>query len=352
MYVSSFEVLLFHASIDPNLCEKHEVAHQHSCSIAFRNACLPSFPTMACVVHVQLPSEIIRHIVAHLVDNITIRNQTLRGYNMPPDKRGLALCSSTCRYWASLIRPVLFGYLTLFAFSDVVELLGLLETSFLLLSPKDALARCVKRISVKAWTYMQKAPPPWILVYKLSQHIPVDFDVSIQCPDGTGVFAALPRTLPPTLLPMKSLDIHGLVFQRPLDLIRFSRGIPRAKGMIVFVHATVVCDVYNGLPAEDMYERFSVDAEIHHVPVKTTIKAVGGIGFMNAHKVSLSFDVAHAVMLDRPAHLAHGVYPQSPFVQLITALIPPECLGIDSFDVEIRRNKREFKFFPEVNALR
>lgn len=67
----------------------------------------------------DLPSELIKHIALSCLE---------LDKDSKPVKRGLASCSLVCRYWANLIRPDLFQWLTLRGPDDTSQLLQFVRT--------------------------------------------------------------------------------------------------------------------------------------------------------------------------------------------------------------------------------
>ena len=72
---------------------------------------------MAGAIGTRLPAEILHAILLRVHDG---------GFDYSP-KQGLAACSLVCRHWAALIRPMLFGRLTLRSAEDVAQLLAFLR---------------------------------------------------------------------------------------------------------------------------------------------------------------------------------------------------------------------------------
>ncbi|GJE96147.1 hypothetical protein PsYK624_123400 [Phanerochaete sordida] len=66
----------------------------------------------------RVPPELIKRIALYCVE--------WDRHGEPTDKRGIAACSLTCRYWAPLLTPMAFPRLVLRTAADIVQLLAFL----------------------------------------------------------------------------------------------------------------------------------------------------------------------------------------------------------------------------------
>lgn len=81
-------------------------------------------------------------------------------------KRGLAACGLTCRYWASVMRPLLFATLTLRSAEDVAQLMTFLRSAT---SLRPTLPECIDRLDIEMQGFQTL---PWIHhIHKLSRRI-------------------------------------------------------------------------------------------------------------------------------------------------------------------------------------
>lgn len=175
--------------------------------------------TMPLATAADMPPEIIRRVV----DLIPADQYDSR-------KRGLATCGATCRYWASLIRPTLFGQLHLCRTSDVLQLLEILESSFASPAPTPIppLPRCISSVSVTL-ALDGASMAPWVQLHKLSVRLQQRIDrLVFRTFDERGLFSGLPRTLPLSLSELASeIRIEDLRFPSAAALSPFIRRLTR-----------------------------------------------------------------------------------------------------------------------------
>ena len=179
---------------------------------------------MSTVPQIRLPPELVHAILIQMRD---------RDEHRYPIKRGLASCSLTCRYWAPSIRPLLFEMLTLRSGEDVSQLVAFLDADSL----QPALNSCIhylcmvedQALAESSWSHQlirltRRLPEACILHWAVkgssaasdSQHLLVRNRMS-PLP-----FAALPRTLPPSILGrVFRLTLSGLSLRSLRDLARF-----------------------------------------------------------------------------------------------------------------------------------
>ncbi|GJE96177.1 hypothetical protein PsYK624_123700 [Phanerochaete sordida] len=149
----------------------------------------------------KIPPELIKRITLYCVE--------WDRHGEPADKRGIAACSLTCRYWAQFLTPLAFRRLVLRTATDIVRLLAFLADADARTPPLRA---CVKKIEFAQARATSKIPWCHQLV-RLAQQLPnVNFqsDVRLTVTGGDGSdgpaqatddtfllpFRALPRTLP------------------------------------------------------------------------------------------------------------------------------------------------------------
>ena len=189
----------------------------------------------------ELPSEIIYLIVQALRANQVLLQQ--QGDTNLRRKKGLAACSLTCRYWSEILRPLLFGSLTLRGPEDMTQLLGFLQISPLL-------ADCIWDLQIN----QSSQGYPWFHhVTKLLAFLREDAYVSLMMDNSTldplpGTVSesksvssktrakvkpvpyvqldSLPRALPSSVLQMLTrITIRDLRLRRKSDLVRFVHGL-------------------------------------------------------------------------------------------------------------------------------
>lgn len=176
----------------------------------------------------ELPSEVIHFIVQALCAThyYGFRQQ---GTSV---KAGLAACSLTCRYWAEMLQPFLFGSLTLRSSEDVKQLLDFFRSS-------PALADFVWDLQVRQRSHSHL----WFHhVNKLLAYLGEDTYVTLTIDGSTSPplpdtaknlrspafvqLYSLPRTLPGSILQMTRITIDGVELRRKSDLVRFISRIP------------------------------------------------------------------------------------------------------------------------------
>lgn len=70
-------------------------------------------------------------------------------------KRGLASCSLTCRYWAAIIRPLLFEELMIHSREEIRQLVAFMDADFL----EPTLSKCIQFLNVIE--DQASVGPPW-----------------------------------------------------------------------------------------------------------------------------------------------------------------------------------------------
>lgn len=174
----------------------------------------------------RLPPELIRRIVDFVP---SYRDSDRWNYDLE-DKRGLAACGQTCRYWASLIRPILFHRLHLRSTSDILQLLQFLESSPAKSKPIPTLRYCIYSIIV-ALTVEGACVAPWVPLHKLWR-LPLprspELKLIIRASDQRTLFSGPgPRTLPLSLfIPPNDdfeVEVEGLHLQSPANVLQICR---------------------------------------------------------------------------------------------------------------------------------
>lgn len=168
----------------------------------------------------SLPPELVHAVLIQMYDSD----------NSGIIKRGLASCSLTCRYWAALIRPLLFRILTLRSGKDVSQLIAFLDADLRV----PTLRSCIEELDVVEDHV--SARPPWshqiVRLAKLLSHYKVRNwtvkDVPVVS-DGEHIlthrsplpFSMLPRTIPRSTLPqVSSLSLSGLSLKSTRNMMR------------------------------------------------------------------------------------------------------------------------------------
>ena len=180
---------------------------------------------MSAVPQNHLPPELVHAIVIRMKDE---------DKNYMPIKGGLASCSLTCRYWAGLVRPLLFEELTLRSGEDVSLLVAFLDADAL----QPTLSGCIRYVHVVE--NQASAGSPWShQLIGLARWLPHlewyswTAKGAAAASDGQRIpqrrsplpFAALPRTLPRSILPLRvsfaALFLSGLSLRSVRDLANF-----------------------------------------------------------------------------------------------------------------------------------
>lgn len=184
----------------------------------------------------HLPPEVICEIAANIPD-----------IHVYP-KGGIAACSLTCRYWASLLRPALFSYLGLRSSTDLAQLLEFLDSPPILC---PAIAQCLNRIGLFQRT--GHPTPPWFhhvhiiakrsgrkdlhfTLYLWPEMLPAYLGGALPIPSNaksdTFPFSVLrlPRSLPGTILPVRVMRLRELRIHAR-DLLRLIDSLPRLQSL-------------------------------------------------------------------------------------------------------------------------
>lgn len=191
-------------------------------------------PKMSAVTGADLPSEIIHHVLNELWYS-KAHPDTSETFNY---KRGLSTCSQVCRYWAKIVRPLLFEYLKLESIDDVLQLQRFIDSG----SPADIdqpLRRCVHDVTIQ-----QRGPQtaPWM--HHVSRLLRRLDDVNVMLhivntapheakQDHTSIQLRsflpshlLPRALPTSFIPLHGLILQGTCFVSRVQLTRILGGLP------------------------------------------------------------------------------------------------------------------------------
>lgn len=161
----------------------------------------------------DLPPELIRLVVSYLYVRDTGRYGAL--------KRGLATCSLTCRYWASILRPLLFENIEIRSRQDAFQLQQFLESLTIL---KPPLSKCVRFLTLKQ---SAREVPPWMQLYKLAKYFRRgEIELTIDAIDGDLLWHAVPRTLPRSIFAMHVINLENMKFRQGRDLVRFIHNLP------------------------------------------------------------------------------------------------------------------------------
>ena len=168
----------------------------------------------------HLAPELIRLVVSHLYDVNLNRSGAV--------KQGLAVCGLVCRYWASIIRPLLFENIELRSREDAIQLLKFLESPTIL---KPALTECVRLLAFKQ---SGRQLPPWMHLCQLAKYYRRgDVRLLIEDAEGDILWYGLPRALPQSIfLHTNKLELDRVRFRRGRDLVRFIRSLPEVWSCI------------------------------------------------------------------------------------------------------------------------
>ena len=164
---------------------------------------------MSDVPQTYLPDELVHAIVVRMRD---------RDKDYKPVKRGLTSCSLTCRHWASVIRPLLFGELIIRSAEDIEQLLALLNSPYTLHPyPRDCI-RLLRVIDDRTSSSI-----PWShQIFRLHRRIAHLYSVNLtieksgaddELPlgrDSSRSFVIIPRTLPGSIMPLARLTLSHL----------------------------------------------------------------------------------------------------------------------------------------------
>lgn len=184
----------------------------------------------------DLPPEIVRQVVLHVC-------HLAPGLWKEPwseTKRGLAACSLTCRFWAAIVRPSLFGSLDIRSPEDLDTLTDFLDfpaplpgvpisdliRTITIVHPLCALRASVllkvqallKRLSLEPAVGLTIVDPG---VFAGRSARPIPPSISRHSP-----FSDLPKTLPWKMLPLHSLTLEKVQIQRKIDVVRMLDSLP------------------------------------------------------------------------------------------------------------------------------
>lgn len=155
-------------------------------------------------------------------------------------KRGLALCSLTCRYWAKRIRPALFRRLTIRTLQDISDLLYILDSRS---AVEPNFADCIRELVVE---HCPVDGIPWIhhvhSILRRLRDATVSLRIINQADNSqdssttshtsiamTEIPLAYPRTLPSSILPISQLLLDGLRIRHISDLVRLIYALPTLR---------------------------------------------------------------------------------------------------------------------------
>ena len=175
---------------------------------------------------VELPSEVTALVVQALYNPTS---------NLVIEKRGLAACSLTCRYWANALQPLLFYSLQLRSRSDAMRLLEFFQRS-------PHLAGYIRSIHVLqssrtcSWFHHICKITPFLTAntyFSLTINHPQNLSVTLNhslkhCKPPVNPFSLFdcPRQYPTSYLQFRHLTIDGVQLRRQQDLVRFIHGLP------------------------------------------------------------------------------------------------------------------------------
>lgn len=150
-------------------------------------------------------------------------------------KQGLTACSLTCRFWAAIIRPMLFTFIVLRNAKDVEQLLRLLEQS---VSVGPPITRCIASIGLE---FDEVHARPWLhrvsAVFRclnahgrracLDLRVNGHQDVKTRSPVAhTLPYQLFPRTVPYSIIPLRRIILTSLRLRNTSDLFRIIHGFP------------------------------------------------------------------------------------------------------------------------------
>lgn len=177
---------------------------------------------MSDVQQISLPAELVHAILIQIEDE---------HQNGQPIKGGLTACSLTCRFWARVVRPMLFERLTIRSPDDIVQLLAFLNALDPLHLP---LGSCIEVLY--AIEDLQSPRIPWChQIFSLRQVLPevVFHDVAFLTIEGSTVAdqfdpkprpllpcAMFPRTLPGSTTPLGLLRLRRLQLPSIRELVK------------------------------------------------------------------------------------------------------------------------------------
>ncbi|EKM52858.1 uncharacterized protein PHACADRAFT_261514 [Phanerochaete carnosa HHB-10118-sp] len=173
-----------------------------------------------------LPDELVRAVLVWLDDN---ESETWER----TFKRGLTPCSLTCRYWAKLIRPILFKYLTLESADDVSQLAAILGAHDFLGCP---IGNCIVNLTLVENPTSSGIPWGHQLALRSYQQVPfakVTWTIKGAPTDSqlqpsrkwpTLPPALLPRVLPASPIPLSRLALSNLHVSSARGLVNFVKG--------------------------------------------------------------------------------------------------------------------------------
>lgn len=189
---------------------------------------------MAATSGEEFPSEILCKIVESLhfdgdfdsiLDCWVVANRKL--------KQGLTACSLTCRYWATIIRPMLFTFIILRNAKDVEQFLRFMEQS---VSVGPSIIRCITSIGLEFHGVHDR---PWLhhvgaVFRRLNAHgrrvyldlqVKGHHNVKTRAPVvHTLPYQLFPRTIPYSIIPLRRIVLTSLRLRNTGDLFRIIHG--------------------------------------------------------------------------------------------------------------------------------
>ncbi|KAI0697572.1 hypothetical protein BC835DRAFT_1413609 [Cytidiella melzeri] len=175
-------------------------------------------------IAVDIPQELFQDVLDHVgADDDTL---FLLGSQERRDMiRHLTSCSLTCVYWAQACRPRIFRYIRLQSLADLRGLSSLVLSTpqrFTPVSEHIQYVQLVQRLDEKFWLHTLPLQPSYGLGVLFSRLIKTDSGISIVGPPlvehqleplaTPRLFAGLPRSLPPHILPCQTLLLENCHF--------------------------------------------------------------------------------------------------------------------------------------------
>lgn len=209
---------------------------------------LPLVSSMPTSAGTRLPSELLQAILLLLsVEDFDVDFRPASCWRTVEHglKRGLTACSLTCRHWAIIVRPTLFGTLILRRAEDYEQLLSFLRSPTSIGEPLPHLIRQIgiqlDGSRIRPWVHHLHVVAS-ILQPQEQNHIKgplFDIQYSITpillATKATHLlpFQSSPRTLPNAYPPLGKLHLEGQRLRRSDELVRFLHAFPSLDDCIL-----------------------------------------------------------------------------------------------------------------------
>lgn len=272
----------------------------------------------------HIPPELVRRFVDEVAE------QALQNGRKHP--RQLAACGTTCRYWAKLIRPVLFGHLKLNDFTTFHGLISILNSAHVISDPELHLSRYIYSIHFDVDSRKVIVGVPWSTMFKVSSQLLITFSLILRHSDCNSIHGGYPRLSPAVCRSLHTLEVDGLEFERSTDLLRFLATIPAYSQLHTFVHAET----------RHQERTRKVNAWTNRTPRRIDIECKDGdVEDMDVDEFAQQLDVVHAALGGASDAQPLGTQSWEVIARAVVSLVP-ERSRVTSCTAEQTGDNREF----------